>query len=64
MQNNEAEEEEFQPVEFSESSSVKRRKKEERKAARRARREARQKLKHDDPFSYYFGKVDPDTLKN
>ena len=32
----------------------------ERKIARRERREARAQLKQDDPFSYYFGKVDPD----
>ena len=54
--------EELQLERFSESSSTKRRKKEERKAAHKARREARAKLKHDDPFSYYFGKVDPDTI--
>jgi hypothetical protein len=47
---------------FSDTTSAKRRKKWERKEARRKRREARVKLKEDDPFSYYFGRVDPDTI--
>jgi len=35
----------------------------QRKDARRERRIARAKLKQDDPFSYYFGKVDPDVIQ-
>lgn len=44
----------------SDSASVKLEKKKARKEARKVARLAREKLKKEDPFSYYFGKLDPD----
>ena len=45
----------------SDSPSVKLEKKKQRKEARRQARLAREKLKKEDPFSYYFGELDPDN---
>ena len=44
----------------SDSPSVKLEKKKQRKEARKQARLAREKLKKEDPFSYYFGELDPD----
>ena len=55
------------PQEVSDSSSVKKLKKEKRRARRDARRllkeEKEKTLKEDDPFQYFFGKPDPDKLR-
>lgn len=55
----EAEEEE--EVIASDTTSTKVEKKRQRKEARRQARLAREKLKQEDPFSYYFGQIDPDN---
>lgn len=46
----------------SDSTSVKLEKKRQRKQSRKIARLAREKLKQEDPFSYYFGKIDQEKL--